>query len=1130
MYRNTLLHSYTVALLSKVVREYEKVCVWFIVLVNNKRTMNAQTYVETLGRMTLEECSNKKRKRREDTNYRYKGYNQAVYTAGDVDQFNSSRIRKSLVSKKIPENINIFSSSSKPVWDKFTNIDSRAVANTFAYLFQKFKKGIFVRIADSRLDTFLPFSNAHYKNEFKHLLKADPTENRSYGAKKQLGRHHASISSEMVSFLNSISYMQGYGFVEQKIRPLEEWVANNALLRYDYDEGDNNMVILLDMFNTLCRERVLPDIEFFLNRRDFPQFKKNETEPYDHIFGRDTPLLSHNYPKYAPLLSFSSNSEFADIVIPTYEDWARAVYQETGLVFPNKCGVYPKIVPTPWKDKKNTAVFRGSSTGVGVSNGNDKQPGPVNQRLAALRIASQCRYSDSCKADLLDVGITKWNLRPRKLEESKYLLTIPKQTAPYSGTGYPLANKLSLQEQSSYKYILHLEGNVAAYRLSYELSSGSTILLAGSSWDTWLQDLITPYVHYVPVKADLSDLVSQIIWCRNNDSKCEQIAANAKLFYDTFLGTQPILDWLQNRLWNLASATGNYQTFPDLLLSNVAQEQTLLQDLLKDAWSNDLVTKHILPPTPRCIGLLDGMVPRMRSVTLTSVTLSNGTSSRLEKKRKVFENVNGRVDLFSTGGFGVVGKIANNAAKKLEHVHESYIGIKAINSLLNSVPNFCYVFGPVKDAPDTVFVEYIPGMSLMYWLGSGLYNYKQLISILVQTNLALYRAQDIIGFVHNDLYPWNVMITLPNKGLFPPTTYFLNTQTVLSIEPDIMPVIIDYGKSRAIVYEGPNVGLIDRGFANIYKHGALLDTLTLLYGTLNVLKDNNKLGPDEKSLLEFPSRLGLPEFMDIRRWSKFGALFEFASEPKAPRIKGIYANPKHFIDFIFISTPPNILPNVINLAASTNSDPKTNIPFNGYEMERGINPVVVDGYLKTGARAGALQHFIKHVDQTRPCIRQKDVFIAAVQSNLLKRRLEWVDNEILSPITPDRLKTQWKVVRKVFDEVLRPDQEFTTPPFLSEPMSKEVYFDNELTPLEATKLLALNQPKTDPEETEDWATTRSMLIDAFLFSVFSSKSSGKQTSTDATEAVVKFLNTNGFSFLNKITSHCTLKYIQSKLT
>jgi hypothetical protein len=1047
--------------------------------------MNAQSYTETLGRVNVGRCG---ARRSVNTNLRYKGFNQAVYTAGDIDQFNSSRVRGAIVSRAQPAGLQP-PGPVDPFWEKFSNIDARAVANTFSYLFNKFKKGIFIRMSNSQLDTFLPFSNAHYKNEFAHLLKADPawltTAQRLDAPEQKSG-----LSPEMLAFLGAVSYAQGFRPpTEQTTRPLDEWVANNALLRYDRGEGDNNMVILLDMFSTLCRERSVPNLEFFLNRRDFPQFTRNGTEPYFHIFGRNTPLLSHNAPKFAPLLSFSSNSEFADILCPTYEDWARVVYQEFGLVFPNTCAQYPKIVSKPWKEKKSVAVFRGSSTGVGVSDGEDGQPGPVNVRLAALRISSQY-------PDLLDVGITKWNLRPRKLESVPYLQTIRlrpiNRLTAGTGTPLPVSNKLGLQDQSGYKYILHLEGNVAAYRLSYELSSGSTILLVEGRFRSWLHGRLVPYVHYVPVREDLSDLVSQILWCRNNDRKCEEIAQNAKVFYDRHLGYNAILDWLQSRLWDVAAVSGGYSTFPDLLLSSVAQETLLLQTALEDVVSDIPITNHSLPQVSRSIGLLDGMVPRMRSVTLGA----------LEKRREIFRNVNGKVVLYTTGGFAVVGKIANNAAKRLEHVHESYIGIKAINSLLASVPNFCYVFGPVKNAPGTVFAEYIPGASLLEWLGSGMYNFKQLVSILLQVNLALKRAQDTVGFVHNDLYPWNVVVSTSLKG---PATYFLDTKTVLGCNPDIVPVIIDYGKARALVYEGPGVGLIDRGFANIFRHGAILDTLTLLYGTLNVLADANRLGPNELGLLAFPARLGLPSHTDTRRWGKFGALFDFASEPNAPRIKGDYANPRHFVDFLFITTEPSNLPTVLNLAVGP---PKgKNVNFSGYEMEKGIVPAVVAGYLATGTHAGALQAFIKHVDQSRPALPNADPFLAAVQANLLERRLEWVEKEILSPKTSARIRSQWNVVRRVLSGVRGP-KTAPAPPLPAEPMPDEAYFDSELTPLEALRLLS-RQPDVNDD---DWVTARAVLVDAFLFSVFRPENT-------------RFFDIGGFSFLNAVASFCTLKNI-----
>jgi hypothetical protein len=40
--------------------------------------------------------------------------------------------------------------------------------------------------------------------------------------------------------------------------------------------------------------------------------------------------------------------------------------------------------------------------------------------------------------------------------------------------------------------------------------------------------MLKPYVHYVPIKSDFSDLKSKILWCQKNDNFCQKIAENAR--------------------------------------------------------------------------------------------------------------------------------------------------------------------------------------------------------------------------------------------------------------------------------------------------------------------------------------------------------------------------------------------------------------------------------------------------------------------------------------------------------------------------------------------------------------------------------------------------------------------------
>jgi hypothetical protein len=82
--------------------------------------------------------------------------------------------------------------------------------------------------------------------------------------------------------------------------------------------------------------------------------------------------------------------------------------------------------------------------------------------------------------------------------------------------------------QSNYKYILIAEGNVAAHRIATDLLMNSVILLIDSIYTVWCSHLLIPYVHYVPIKADLSDLEDRLLWCESNYDKVKSIAHEAR--------------------------------------------------------------------------------------------------------------------------------------------------------------------------------------------------------------------------------------------------------------------------------------------------------------------------------------------------------------------------------------------------------------------------------------------------------------------------------------------------------------------------------------------------------------------------------------------------------------------------
>ena len=74
---------------------------------------------------------------------------------------------------------------------------------------------------------------------------------------------------------------------------------------------------------------------------------------------------------------------------------------------------------------------------------------------------------------------------------------------------------------------------MAAYRLPYLLAGGSLVLKQDSEYYEHFYHLLEPWVHYVPVKSDISDLDEKLQWAMDNDKKVavSMIAYFAPFFF-----------------------------------------------------------------------------------------------------------------------------------------------------------------------------------------------------------------------------------------------------------------------------------------------------------------------------------------------------------------------------------------------------------------------------------------------------------------------------------------------------------------------------------------------------------------------------------------------------------------------
>ena len=91
-----------------------------------------------------------------------------------------------------------------------------------------------------------------------------------------------------------------------------------------------------------------------------------------------------------------------------------------------------------------------------------------------------------------------------------------------------------------YKYLLNLDGTVAAYRLPALLAGNSVVLKQDSKWYEHFYAELEPFVHYIPVKEDATDVMDQLQWARTYDRRAQRIARRGREYARARLGAEAI--------------------------------------------------------------------------------------------------------------------------------------------------------------------------------------------------------------------------------------------------------------------------------------------------------------------------------------------------------------------------------------------------------------------------------------------------------------------------------------------------------------------------------------------------------------------------------------------------------------
>lgn len=160
----------------------------------------------------------------------------------------------------------------------------------------------------------------------------------------------------------------------------------------------------------------------------------------------------------------------------------------------------------PFSEKIDKVFWRGGSTGW------DYRPSSrmkLVKRWAGVRPDIDIKFSHLCQEYKLPGVRERWR---------------------------PYVDKLTdISTFIDHKYLISAEGNDKDSGLNWKLRANSVVMMPKPVSQSWLMEpFLKPFVHYVPLRDDFSDLGDKLDWCRANEHRCQFIIKQAHKFMEQF--------------------------------------------------------------------------------------------------------------------------------------------------------------------------------------------------------------------------------------------------------------------------------------------------------------------------------------------------------------------------------------------------------------------------------------------------------------------------------------------------------------------------------------------------------------------------------------------------------------------
>lgn len=315
----------------------------------------------------------------------------------------------------------------------------------------------------------------------------------------QLDRDLSPFSEKKIT---SESVSKTYARIYEKIGPKHDYyhfrILDNKLYKYVPDgvPFSDTDTATEKAYKTLLMYSKVPDCDFVLAAMDgVPE----SYVPADFY-------LTEDPNDQAPVLAQARREPMATrytVLVPDQlclsEGWYRASQE-----------ILAANARFSWDQKAPIAIWRGGLSDAGE---------PTDGRIAS-------NYSTTPRYALCKIGVE----HPECVDAGFSTLDSAEMVEIAKQLGF-CKPSLSKEGHLFGKYLPVLDGHMCTYPgYQWRLLSNSVCLKQESDQIQWFYRALIPFVHYIPVKNDMSDLVEQINWAKEHDAEVAEMANQARKF------------------------------------------------------------------------------------------------------------------------------------------------------------------------------------------------------------------------------------------------------------------------------------------------------------------------------------------------------------------------------------------------------------------------------------------------------------------------------------------------------------------------------------------------------------------------------------------------------------------------